>query len=58
MARKLKLEVVAEGVETAQQLEVLRELDCDRYQGFVFSPALPPEEFAEKFLPAAVTREP
>jgi diguanylate cyclase (GGDEF)-like protein/PAS domain S-box-containing protein len=58
MARKLKLEVVAEGVETAQQLEVLRKLDCDRYQGFVFSPALPPEEFAEKFLPASVTREP
>jgi diguanylate cyclase (GGDEF)-like protein/PAS domain S-box-containing protein len=51
MARKLKLEVVAEGVETAQQLDVLRELGCDRYQGFVFSPALPPEEFEEKFLP-------
>jgi diguanylate cyclase (GGDEF)-like protein/PAS domain S-box-containing protein len=58
MARKLKLEVVAEGVETAQQLEVLRELGCDRYQGFVFSPALPPEEFEEKFLPgASVPRE-
>jgi diguanylate cyclase (GGDEF)-like protein/PAS domain S-box-containing protein len=58
MARKLKLEVVAEGVETAQQLDVLRELGCDRYQGFLFSPALAPEEFAENFLPASVTREP
>jgi diguanylate cyclase (GGDEF)-like protein/PAS domain S-box-containing protein len=50
MARKLELEVVAEGVETVPQLRLLRELGCDRYQGYVFSPAVPPEEFAEKFL--------
>jgi diguanylate cyclase (GGDEF)-like protein/PAS domain S-box-containing protein len=55
MARKLKLEVVAEGVETAPQLAVLRELGCDRYQGYVFSSALPPEEFAEKFLSTVVS---
>ena len=54
MARKLKLEVVAEGVETEQQLAVLRELGCDRYQGYLFSPALPPEEFAERFLVATI----
>jgi EAL domain-containing protein (putative c-di-GMP-specific phosphodiesterase class I) len=42
-------------VETAQQLDVLRELGCDRYQGYVFSPALPPEEFAQKFLAPATS---
>ena len=50
MAKKLKLDVVAEGVETQRQLEVLRELGCDRYQGYLFSPAIAPEEFAEQFL--------
>jgi EAL domain-containing protein (putative c-di-GMP-specific phosphodiesterase class I) len=37
MAHSLKLEVIAEGVETAEQLCALRELNCDRLQGFLFS---------------------
>ncbi len=37
LARGLKLQVVAEGVETVQQLEILRAMDCDEYQGFLFS---------------------
>ncbi len=37
LARGLKLQVVAEGVETAQQLEILRAMGCDEYQGFLFS---------------------
>ena len=37
MAHALRLDVVAEGVETAEQLEVLRDLDCDRVQGFFVS---------------------
>ncbi len=53
MAKKLKLDVVAEGVETHRQLEVLRELGCDRYQGYLFSPAVAPEEFEERFLAAS-----
>jgi diguanylate cyclase (GGDEF)-like protein/PAS domain S-box-containing protein len=52
MAKKLKLEIVAEGVETPAQLSVLRELGCDRYQGYLFSPAVPAEEFAQRFLAA------
>jgi EAL domain-containing protein (putative c-di-GMP-specific phosphodiesterase class I) len=52
MAKKLKLEIVAEGVETPAQLCVLRELGCDRYQGYLFSPAVPAEEFAQRFLSA------
>jgi diguanylate cyclase (GGDEF)-like protein/PAS domain S-box-containing protein len=50
MAKKLKLEVVAEGVETCEQLAVLSELGCDRYQGFLFSRPVPAEDFAAQFL--------
>jgi predicted signal transduction protein with EAL and GGDEF domain len=50
MARKLKLDVVAEGVETNEQLAVVRELGIERYQGYLFSPAVPGEEFAARFL--------
>ena len=40
----LGLQVVAEGVETAEQLQFLREHDCDQIQGYVFSKALPADE--------------
>jgi diguanylate cyclase (GGDEF)-like protein/PAS domain S-box-containing protein len=40
LARGLKLQVVAEGVETETQLAVLREMACDEYQGFLFSKPL------------------
>ncbi|GLZ85045.1 putative signaling protein [Metapseudomonas resinovorans] len=41
MAHKLQLKVVAEGVETAQQLGFLRENNCDLIQGYLFSRPLP-----------------
>jgi EAL domain-containing protein (putative c-di-GMP-specific phosphodiesterase class I) len=41
MARALRLKVVAEGVETPGQREILAGWGCDAYQGFVFSPAVP-----------------
>jgi diguanylate cyclase (GGDEF)-like protein/PAS domain S-box-containing protein len=37
LADGLKLDVVAEGVETAAQLDILRAMACDEYQGFLFS---------------------
>jgi diguanylate cyclase (GGDEF)-like protein len=45
MARRLKLTVVAEGVETAEQLSFLKANSCDLAQGFLFSKPLPPEQF-------------
>jgi diguanylate cyclase (GGDEF)-like protein len=47
LAHNLRLKVVAEGVETGDQLELLRSLGCDQYQGFWFSPAVPAAKFAE-----------
>jgi diguanylate cyclase (GGDEF)-like protein len=41
MAHALDLEVVAEGVESTEQLDFLREQGCDRAQGFFFSQAVP-----------------
>jgi EAL domain-containing protein (putative c-di-GMP-specific phosphodiesterase class I) len=44
LAHALGIRVVAEGVETAAQLACLRELGCDRAQGFLFARALPADE--------------
>jgi len=45
LAHSLNLKVVAEGVETQEQLAFLKEVGCDQYQGYHFSAALPPGEF-------------
>ena len=40
LAHSLRLKVVAEGVETPEQLHSLRSMGCDQYQGFHFSPPI------------------
>ena len=47
MARSLEIGVTAEGVETLEQLELLQELGCDAYQGYLFSRPVPAEAFEE-----------
>jgi diguanylate cyclase (GGDEF)-like protein len=45
LAHSLRLKVVAEGVEAVEQLEFLKTLGCDEYQGYYFSPAVPADDF-------------
>jgi diguanylate cyclase (GGDEF)-like protein len=54
LAHALKLKVVAEGVETEAQARLLRELDCDEMQGYLFSRPVPAAIFEGKFLNSSV----
>ena len=47
VARALKLKIVAEGVETKEQLELLRNYGCDMVQGFLFSKPVSSEELTQ-----------
>jgi diguanylate cyclase len=47
MARSLKLRVIAEGVETLEELEFLRASHCDEVQGYYFSRPVVSEQFAK-----------
>jgi diguanylate cyclase (GGDEF)-like protein/PAS domain S-box-containing protein len=50
LAHALKLKVVAEGVETPEQLRILSLLQCDEYQGFLFGKPVPADIFEAKYL--------
>ncbi len=52
MAHNLGLEVVAEGVETAAQLVLLRDLHCDIIQGYLSGRPMPEADFRQRFLDA------
>jgi EAL domain-containing protein (putative c-di-GMP-specific phosphodiesterase class I) len=56
MAHSLRLRAIAEGVETGQQLQFLREHRCDEIQGYYFSRPLPFEQFAEHLRAHSVSR--
>ncbi len=61
LAHSLRLKVVAEGVETPAQLERLRSLGCDQYQGFFISRAVPPTEvpaLAQTYSPKRTSADP
>jgi len=49
LAKNLKLNVVAEGVETKMQADFLKEIGCNMAQGFIFSKAIPINEY-EKLI--------
>jgi EAL domain-containing protein (putative c-di-GMP-specific phosphodiesterase class I) len=50
MGRSLRLTVVAQGVETGEQAEFLREHACDEIQGFYFNKPMPAEQFTQLLL--------
>jgi predicted signal transduction protein with EAL and GGDEF domain/CheY-like chemotaxis protein len=51
LAHRMKLQVVAEGVETPEQMDLLRRYGCDLAQGYLISAPLPAAEFARLFHP-------
>ena len=46
MAKSMEMKVIAEGIEEQSQYELLQQMGCDYGQGFLFSPAVKPVEFA------------
>jgi Amt family ammonium transporter len=53
LAKSLGLKTIAEGIETEGQLAFIADEGCDYFQGYLFSPAVPAPEFAERCWPAA-----
>lgn len=45
MANKLNLEIIAEGVETKEQVDLLKSIGCDQVQGYYYAKPMPAEEF-------------
>ncbi len=52
LAKKLGMQIVAEGIETREQVDFLAQQNCDLIQGFYFSKPLPVDEFIKKAYPA------
>ncbi|MEG0614757.1 MAG: bifunctional diguanylate cyclase/phosphodiesterase [Oscillospiraceae bacterium] len=47
LAKHLNMEIVAEGIETKEQVDLLKENGCDLIQGFYYAKPMPTEDFAE-----------
>ena len=50
MSRKLGMQVVSEGVEKQEQIEVLKEMGCDFFQGYFFSKPIKVEDFEKRYM--------
>lgn len=57
LAKQLKLKVIAEGVETEQQVQLLRDFGCIIMQGNIFSPARPAKEFSKESVVSGLGSE-
>ena len=49
LAKKLNMKIVAEGIETEEQVEFLTEQACDLIQGYFYAKPMPVSEFEEKY---------
>jgi diguanylate cyclase (GGDEF)-like protein/PAS domain S-box-containing protein len=58
LAHNIKLEVVSEGVETEEQLEILRHMGCDTYQGYLREKPMPQQEFETSMLGLTAAEDP
>ena len=50
MANQLRMDVVAEGVETYSQMDYLKEMNCKVIQGYLFDRPMPREQFEAKLV--------
>lgn len=58
MGKSLELNIIAEGVETVEQLNFLKAQQCEEGQGFLFSKAVPPKDFAHMLQVGSATLMP
>ncbi|ROM51582.1 putative bifunctional diguanylate cyclase/phosphodiesterase [Pseudomonas rhodesiae] len=58
MGKSLELNIIAEGVETVEQLNFLKTQQCEEGQGFLFSKAVPPKDFAHMLQVGSATLMP
>ena len=49
LAKKLNMQIVAEGIESREQVDFLVSQECDLIQGYFFAKPMPVEEFVEKY---------
>ena len=50
MAKRLGIKVIMEGVETQEQRDFLRDLQCDYIQGYFYSKPIPVTEYEDKYI--------
>jgi EAL domain-containing protein (putative c-di-GMP-specific phosphodiesterase class I) len=50
LIKELNMKVIAEGVETEEEVKYLQEIGCDAFQGFHFSRPVPVYKFEEEYL--------
>jgi EAL domain-containing protein (putative c-di-GMP-specific phosphodiesterase class I) len=50
MGHSLNIKIIAEGVELIEQVDYLKSIGCDQYQGYYFSKPLPNEEFEKLYF--------
>lgn len=50
LSKQLEIPVITEGVETVEQVNFLREIGCDMFQGYYFAKPMPVSDFEEKYM--------
>ena len=57
LAKKLNMKIVAEGIESREQVDFLTEQECDLIQGYFFAKPMPVAEFIEKYKDSDMSNE-